>query len=100
MSLFFPMKKFKVEVFGNGKNHVWERCAMSLSGATLEALEAVRIEWPADGRLISVKQVHKFSDDSGHIALPMVVAGIAVYVFWFLISHGVFQAVTALQHGR
>lgn len=41
--------------------------------------------------------LNTFSGESGNITLPVVIIGIAVYAIWFMISHGVFQAVTALQ---
>lgn len=40
------------------------------------------------------------SDDSGALTLPYALIGLAAYTIYWMISHGVFQALTALQHAK
>lgn len=40
------------------------------------------------------------TDDSGALALPYALLGIAGYMVYWMISHGIFHALTALQGGR
>lgn len=39
-------------------------------------------------------------DDSGHITLPYALLGIAGYMVYWMVAHGIFHALTALQAGR
>lgn len=39
-------------------------------------------------------------DDSGALTLPYALLGIAGYLLYWMISHGIIQALTALQVGR
>lgn len=43
---------------------------------------------------------HAISDDSGSLTLPYALLGIAGYMVYWMIAHGVFQALTALQGVR
>ena len=40
------------------------------------------------------------TDDSGSLALPYALIGLAAYMVYWMIAHGVFQALTALQGRR
>ena len=43
---------------------------------------------------------HLATGDSGALTLPYALLGIAAYMLYWMIAHGVFQALTALQAGR
>lgn len=44
--------------------------------------------------------LHLISDDSGSLTLPYALLGLAAYMIYWMIAHGVFQALTALQGVR
>ena len=53
-------------------------------------------------RLLMVAETpaNKLSDDSGSLSLPYALLGLASYMLYWMIAHGVFQALTALQGVR
>lgn len=63
-----------------------------------------RVDICEGGFIISVVTVREllqmFADDSGSLTLPYALVGLAAYMVYWMISHGVFQALTALQAVR
>ena len=42
----------------------------------------------------------RLTDDCGALTLPYALIGLAAYMVYWMISHGIFHALTALQTGR
>lgn len=85
---FLENGKVQQRVVGKGKMHGWGSCGTLYPGESPQDW-LNRNDWSG-----------RFLDDSGAVTLPYALLGIAGYMVYFMISHGIIQALTALQAGR